>query len=77
VWDTGIGVSADEQALIFDEFYKSKNNPGTSEGFGLGLAIVSEISTLLNGSMSIKSKLGKGTVMALQLNTPIVPLSRI
>jgi signal transduction histidine kinase len=77
VWDTGIGVSADEQALIFDEFYKSKNNPGTSEGFGLGLAIVSEISTLLNGSMSIKSTLGKGTVMALQLNTPIVPLSRV
>jgi signal transduction histidine kinase len=75
VWDTGIGIAADEQELIFDEFYKSKNNPGTSEGFGLGLAIVSEISSLLNGSMSIKSALGKGTVMALQLHTPIMPIS--
>lgn len=75
VWDTGIGIATDEQALIFDEFYKSKSNPGTSEGFGLGLAIVSEISTLLDGSMSVKSTLGKGTVMALQLNTPITPVS--
>jgi signal transduction histidine kinase len=75
VWDTGIGIAADEQELIFEEFYKSKNNPGTSEGFGLGLAIVSEIASLLNGSMSIKSAPGKGTVMALQLNTPITPVS--
>ncbi len=75
VWDTGIGIAADEQELIFDEFYKSKNNPGTSDGFGLGLAIVSEIASLLGGSMSIKSTLGKGTAMALQLNTAIMLIS--
>ena len=70
VWDTGVGISEDQQPLVFKEFYKSPSNLGTTDGFGLGLAIVTQLSELLGCGLSMKSRLGRGTVVAIQFTNP-------
>jgi signal transduction histidine kinase len=71
VWDTGVGISADQQSLVFKEFYKSPSNAGTSDGFGLGLAIVTQLSELLGAEIKLRSRRGQGTVVSLQLGKMI------
>ncbi|UEM21449.1 response regulator [Skermanella mucosa] len=66
VWDTGPGIPADQLDIIFEEFYRG-NTPSTSEsaGFGLGLSIVDRLSRLLDHSLSVRSREGKGSVFAI------------
>ncbi|WP_084165245.1 ATP-binding response regulator [Skermanella stibiiresistens] len=66
VWDTGPGIPADQLDIIFEEFYRG-NTPSTSDqaGFGLGLSIVDRLSRLLDHSMSVRSREGKGSVFAI------------
>jgi signal transduction histidine kinase len=72
VWDTGQGIAADEQAAVFGEFYKSPTHLGTSEGFGLGLSIVSRLCEALGFQFSMQSRLGRGSVFTVEIpaNTP-------
>jgi signal transduction histidine kinase/CheY-like chemotaxis protein len=62
VWDTGIGIPADQHQSIFDEFYRlgelDKDRRG---GLGLGLAIVHRLCGLLDHPVSLTSKVGKGS----------------
>ena len=67
VWDTGVGITPDQQSLVFKEFYKSPSNKGTTDGFGLGLAIVTQLAELIGAEVSLRSRPGKGTVVSLQL----------
>ncbi len=67
--DTGSGISPAEQARIFDRFYRGgTRNPN---GFGLGLAIVGQAVSALNGTIEVHSKEGAGTRAAVTL-----PLAR-
>ena len=68
VTDTGIGISAADQEKIFRPFHQvdgsfRRKNTGT----GLGLAIVRKLIDMLNGSISIESKLGEGTTLTVIL----------
>jgi len=60
--DTGIGISPENQKLIFEEF---RQVDGTStkkyNGTGLGLAICKKIAGMLNGSLSVESEVDKGS----------------
>ncbi len=67
VWDTGVGIAVDEQAAVFGEFYKSQSHLGTSDGFGLGLSIVSRLCEPLGFNFSMKSKLGSGSVFIVEV----------
>jgi signal transduction histidine kinase len=67
VWDTGVGISHDQQSLVFKEFYKSPSNPGTTDGFGLGLAIVAQLADLIGAGLALNSRRGRGTVVSVQL----------
>ena len=67
VWDTGVGIAPEQQGLVFKEFYKGTANVGTTDGFGLGLAIVTQLSDLLGYELLLKSRPGRGTVMTIQL----------
>ncbi len=68
VWDTGIGISPDQQSRIFGEFYKVPS-AGTEEGFGLGLAIVHRLAGLLSYSVSVRSRPGRGSVFCVRALT--------
>jgi len=66
--DTGIGIKEDQQEKIFTAFTQQSGQSNRYyEGTGLGLAIVSGLLKKLNGEISIKSKLGKGSTFTITL----------
>lgn len=63
IWDTGIGIGEDHLPFIFNEFYQVENPERDSrKGLGLGLAIVDRIAKALGHEISVRSKLGAGSV---------------
>ncbi len=70
--DTGIGISNEGQAHIFERFYKEdKSRNRAAPGSGLGLAIVKKIIDMHKGTISVDSKPGEGTTITVHL--PIQP----
>jgi len=68
VRDTGIGICPDDQQFIFDEFFQV--DVATSQrytGAGLGLALVRDLITLLDGEVSVTSDVGRGTAVAFRI----------
>ena len=66
VSDTGIGIPACEQKIIFERFMQAKNSDKeTYGGTGLGLAISKNIINLLGGDIELASKPGKGAVFTI------------
>ncbi len=60
VYDTGPGVHANEQEQIFDDFYRSASQHDV-KGLGLGLAVATRFSRLLNHRIDSHSVLGRGS----------------
>jgi sensor histidine kinase len=72
VSDTGIGISKEDQALIFDRFFRvDKVRSREMGGNGLGLAIAREIINLHKGQIRIESELGKGTTFFVTLRSKV------
>jgi CheY-like chemotaxis protein/anti-sigma regulatory factor (Ser/Thr protein kinase) len=69
VWDTGPGIAADEQRLIFEEF--RRGSAATDQGLGLGLAIAERLATMLGHALTLRSAPGRGSVFA--VSVPHVP----
>ncbi|HQY93457.1 HAMP domain-containing sensor histidine kinase [Caldilinea sp.] len=68
VADTGIGISAEQQALIFDRFYRSdKARSRELGGSGLGLSIAQRIAHAHNGKITVSSQVGVGSTFTLWL----------
>ncbi|MEH6403318.1 MAG: HAMP domain-containing sensor histidine kinase [Sneathiella sp.] len=68
ILDTGSGIPDTEVALIFDEFRSFKRKGVKAQGsLGLGLAIVSRISKLLDLEVSVTSEVGRGTVFSVDV----------
>jgi signal transduction histidine kinase len=66
--DTGIGISDEDQAHIFERFYKAdKSRNRITVGSGLGLAIVKKIIDMHKGTISVESKIEVGTTQIIQL----------
>lgn len=71
VSDTGPGIAESELGRIFQEFYRVSSTAASSEGIGLGLAIVRRMVNLLDVSLEVSSTVGAGTRFTLT-----VPLAR-
>ncbi len=69
VWDSGIGIAAENLNIVFDEFQRLDRNDSSKFGLGLGLYIVQRFAALLGHKVEVRSRPGKGTMFAL-----IVPL---
>ncbi|MGJ8694498.1 MAG: ATP-binding protein [Thalassotalea sp.] len=62
VEDTGIGITKNQQAKLFDSFTQVDNSTTRKYGgTGLGLAIVKQLCQLMNGTVTVESNKGKGT----------------
>jgi len=68
VQDTGIGISEEQQQLIFDRFYRTdKARSRELGGSGLGLSIAQSIAQAHRGKITVTSKLGEGSTFVLWL----------
>lgn len=65
VEDTGIGMTEEEQQHAFELFYQGDHD--NHKGSGLGLALTKELVTLHHGSISVKSKKGKGATFTINI----------
>ena len=64
--DKGIGISEEEQQMIFQPFYRAKNAIGT-KGHGIGLSLVEKIISLHKGTITVKSEIMKGSTFTIYL----------
>jgi CheY-like chemotaxis protein len=68
VTDTGIGIRAEDQAVVFEEFRQIEgSNEATREGTGLGLAITRRLVEQQAGKISLQSEVGKGSRFTITL----------
>jgi GAF domain-containing protein len=68
VSDTGIGMTAEQQAKLFEEFTQA--DAATAQHFGgtgLGLAITRKLARMMGGDVTVTSEMGKGSVFTVRL----------
>jgi signal transduction histidine kinase/CheY-like chemotaxis protein len=70
VIDTGLGVPASKQKIIFKEFQRLEQGAKAARGLGLGLSIVERIARVLGHKVTLRSVPGKGSTFAVEM--PIV-----
>lgn len=72
VWDSGIGIAADQAERIFEDFYQVGNpHRDRANGFGLGLAVVERLVRLLpEHRVILASRPGRGSVFAVECPSP-------
>jgi signal transduction histidine kinase len=67
VWDTGVGIAREHQQAIFQEFFRVSQHQGTEDSLGLGLTIVSKLTTLMGYQLALSSTANKGSVFRVML----------
>ena len=68
VSDTGIGMTAEQQAKLFEEFSQADSTTAQRfGGTGLGLALSRKLARIMGGDVTVTSEPGKGSVFAVQL----------
>jgi two-component system NtrC family sensor kinase len=68
VADTGIGMTAEQQAKLFEEFTQADSSTARRYGgTGLGLAITRKLARMMGGDVTVASEPGKGSVFTVRL----------
>ena len=67
VIDTGCGIDAQDLKNIFEPFRQGAHTEHFTEGTGLGLAITQRLVGLMNGTLSVHSKVGEGSTFSVEL----------
>jgi signal transduction histidine kinase/DNA-binding response OmpR family regulator len=68
VVDTGRGIDAEAQALVFDRFYRASGNG--EEGAGIGLAVVADLVHAHHGRLELNSTVGQGSIFTVTVPLP-------
>jgi signal transduction histidine kinase/CheY-like chemotaxis protein len=76
VFDTGVGIAADELPNIFREYYQVGDATRHAQGLGLGLAIVDRLARLLGHPLAVRSVVGRGTAFTLRVPLAEAPGER-
>jgi signal transduction histidine kinase/ActR/RegA family two-component response regulator len=72
VKDNGIGMSEEFQTKLFEQFSREHNSTVSGiQGTGLGMAITKRIVDMMDGKISVKSKLGEGSEFIVDLEFPV------
>jgi signal transduction histidine kinase len=75
VSDTGIGIAETDQARVFESFTQVDGSASRRyQGTGLGLAICKELTELMGGTITLRSRLGEGSTFTVRL--PLAPPTR-
>jgi Na+/proline symporter/signal transduction histidine kinase len=69
VWDTGLGIPASKQRIVFREFLRLEQGARAARGHGLGLSIVERIARVLDHKVTLRSAPGRGSTFAVELAT--------
>jgi len=76
VSDTGIGIAQNKQQLIFNEFTQAENETEKHYGgSGLGLTIAKKLTYLLQGTLSVDSKINLGSTFTLEIPLQLESIS--
>lgn len=68
VWDTGTGIAREHRHRIFEDYFQAHNDGRrSSEGLGLGLAVVRRLSLLGPTPVSLRSRPGQGSCFSVRL----------
>ncbi len=70
VRDTGMGISPENQAHLFEKFFRVTDSEGYTQGTGLGLAIAKRIIEGHGGAIRVESEVGVGTAFIFTLPIP-------
>ncbi len=70
VQDTGIGIAAEQQQLIFQPLYQIPSGQSNRDGVGLGLAISSQLVEMMGGTLQVDSVVGEGSIFSFTLALP-------
>src|SRR5262249_19191787 len=66
--DTGIGMTPEQQAKLFEEFTQADSSTARQYGgTGLGLAITRKLARMMGGDVTVTSEPGKGSVFTVRL----------
>jgi len=77
VTDTGIGMTAEQQAKLFEEFTQADSSTARRYGgTGLGLAITRKLARMMGGDVTVASEPGKGSVFTVRLPAGPDPVAK-
>ena len=77
VTDSGPGLSAEQQARLFEPFNRQGAERSGVEGSGIGLVIVRKLVELMGGSLSVHSEVGRGSSFTLRLPATALPCDAV
>lgn len=71
--DTGVGIAPSEKEKVFQKFGQAVSLKKGTEGTGLGLTICRELASMMGGSISFESELGKGSTFTARIRQRVTP----
>jgi CheY-like chemotaxis protein len=77
VEDTGLGMAPEELVAVFDPFVQATSGQQAQEGTGLGLSISQQYVRLMGGDITVRSKLGQGSLFKFDVQVGLADVAEV